>query len=225
MKSYSKKTLTSALAALGFLSLVGSAQAAIFEVDFITAGTFSGVAPGSPSPNTIFATAVFDDHGGSGSVTLTMNVFNNLSAGAYVNDWYFNVSSAPMLNAPAFSSGVQALSVDNGVNAFKPDGSGFYDFAFHFPTNAPGELAQGSLSVYNLVSPGITASSFNSLSTTPSDPTHGPFISAVHVQGYGNSSWVAGGPGGRIVEVPEPATLALLGLGLFGIAATRRRNR
>jgi hypothetical protein len=231
MKEFFKKTgLAEALTAFGFLSAMGTAQAAIFEVDFTTSGVFSGTAPGSPPPTTTFATAVFDDHGGSGSVTLTMNVLNNLSAGAYVNDWYFNVSSAPMSSLPAFVSGVQASTVDNGVDAFKPDGSGFYDFAFHFPTGAPGELAQGNSSVYNLVSAGITAGSFNSPSTTPADPAHGPFISAIHVQGYtingaDQSAWIAGGGGGGGgAQIPEPATLALIGLGLFGIAATRRRR-
>jgi hypothetical protein len=226
MKSYSKKTLASALAALGFLSVVGAAQAALFEVDFTTSGTFSGVPPGSPPPTTIFATAIFDDHGGSGSVTLTMNVMNNLSAGAYVNDWYFNVSSAP-LSAINFVSGVSASTVDNGVDAFQADGDGKYDFVFHFPTANPGELAQGNSSVYDLTGGGITASSFNSLSAPAGGA--GPFISAVHIQGYtvngaDQSAWIAGGPGGRIIEVPEPGTLAILGLGLFGIAATRRRR-
>ena len=82
MKTFFKKSrLAVALAALSVLSTAGTAQAAVFEIDFTTANGFSGTVPGSPSPSTIFATAIFDDHGGSGSVTLTMNVLNNLPSG------------------------------------------------------------------------------------------------------------------------------------------------
>lgn len=165
MEKYLKKTkLVTALAALGFLSAIGTAQAALFEIDFTTAGAFSGTAPGSPGSNTIFATAIFDDHNSSGSVTLTMNVLNNLSAGAYVNDWFFNVATAP-LGSINFVSGTSASSVENGTDAFKADGTGGnFDFAFHFPTNNPGELAQGHTSVYTLTDTGITANSFNTVS-------------------------------------------------------------
>ncbi len=139
-KNFKKIKLAGALATLGLLSAMGTAQATIFEIDFNRLGAFSGTAPGSPSPSTIFATAVFDDHGGSGSVTLTMNVLSNLPSGAYVNDWYFNVSSAP-LSAINFVSGVQASAnptpVENGSNAFKADGTGGkFDFAFHFKTQS-----------------------------------------------------------------------------------------
>ena len=229
MKTYPKKTLVSALSALGFLSMVGATHAAVFEVDFTTAGAFSGQAgqiPNSPGSNTVFATALFQD-AGAGQVTLTMNVLNNLSAGAYVNDWYFNVSSAPLNSITFVPGGVQATTVENGVNAFKADGTGGdFDFAFHFNTNNPGQLAQGSASVYALSGTGITASSFNSFSVNPGPG--GPYISAVHVQGYqenGGSVWIGGtSGGGGGAQIPEPATLALIGLGLFGIAATRRRR-
>ncbi len=227
MKSYSVETLASTLAALGFLSAVGTAQAALFEIDYTTAGAFSGVPPGSPGSNTVFATAVFDDHGGSGSVTLTMNVLNNLSAGAYVNDWYFNVSSAPLSNI-TLSSGVAAPSIDFTVpDSYKADGTGGgFDFAFHFSTSNPGELGQGNTSVYTLTGGGITANSFNSNSVSlPPSAGNGGYVSALHVQGYGNSVWIAGTSGGGTgSQIPEPATLALLGLGLLGIAATHRRR-
>lgn len=230
MKNHFKKSrLAVALTALSLLSTVGTAQATVFEIDFKTSGAFSGTAPGSPGPNTVFATAIFDDHGGSGSVTLTMNVLSNLSSGAYVNDWYFNVSSAP-LGGITFVSGVQASAsptpVENGSNAFKADGTGgYFDFAFHFKPSNPGELGQGHTSVYTLTGAGITANSFNSVSVPGPG---GGYLSALHVQGYGNSVWIAGTQGdpggGGGAQIPEPATLALIGLGLFGVAATRRRR-
>ena len=229
MAQHLKRTkLAGALATLGFMALVGSAHAALLQIDFTKAGAFSGTSPTLPSdPNEVFARAIFDDHGGTGSVTLTMTVLNNLSAGAYVNDWYFNVGSAP-LTSITYSSGVQAplTGIDNGSNAFKADGTGGnFDFAFHFDTRNPGQLGQGFSSVYTLVDAGITANSFNSNSiSSPINAGNGDYLAALHVQGYGNSVWIAGNESVDPGQIPEPATLALIGLGLLGLGATRRRK-
>ena len=46
MKTFVKNPkLVAALATLGLLSVVGTAQATLFEIDFTTAGAFSGTAP------------------------------------------------------------------------------------------------------------------------------------------------------------------------------------
>ena len=57
-----KTKMVAALAAVGFMSLVGSAQAALLQIDFTKAGAFSGTSPTLPSdPNEVFARAIFND--------------------------------------------------------------------------------------------------------------------------------------------------------------------
>ena len=231
MKNFIKKSkLAATFPALAFVFAMGTTQAAIFQIDFSNSGAFSGSAPSLPAnPDSVYAKAIFDDHGGAGTVTLTMTVLNNLlPSGAYTNDWYFNVVDSAHLTKDSitFVDGTKT----NQNNFFKLTGQGKeFDLAFHFKNAHPGELAQGHSSVYELTGAGLTANSFNFLSY-PHAANGDGYLSVMHLQGYGNSVWVGGTPG--IIQlpldpasVPEPETIALIGLGLLGIALIRRRRQ
>jgi hypothetical protein len=216
-------TVSATLLGLTLLSMVGTAQATILELDFSNSGAFSGTAPSSPSdPSAVYAKAIFDDLGGSGSVTLTMSVLSGLlPAGTYVNDWYFNSSITPLASITHVSG--DTATAGNSPNAFKADGTGGgFDINFSFPTPNPGQIGQGGNSVYALTGTGLTANSFNSLSVP--DPNGGGYLGAVHVQGYGNSVWIAASK--PVSPVPEPKTYAMLlaGLALVSFSARRRKN-
>ena len=145
-----------------FLSMVGTSQTTVFEI--ANSGRFSGTAPSSPSHSTVYAKAIFDDHGSSRSVTLTMSVLSGLlPTGAYASDWYFNSIKAPLTHI-SYVSGDHANSVDNGTNSFKADTTGGnFDFAFHF-SNHNHDISGGETSVYTLTDLGLTANSFRSFS-------------------------------------------------------------
>jgi hypothetical protein len=226
MKTYQAvryiKGLTGALC-LAALPL--ASHAAIFTINYSNAGAFSGTAPNSPGLDTVYAKAIFEDTG-TNEVTLTMSVLNNIAKDAYVNDWYFNVSNINFNKlSETFISGVSATSVLDGADKYKADGTGgLFDVYFGFNTSNPGMLGKGTSSIYKFVSTGgaLSTANFNAYST-PDASGGGNYAGAVHVQGYGNSVWLAGNPPPP-VNVPEPLPLTLLGIGMLGIALSRRNK-
>lgn len=213
LNSIRRKTFT-ALAGVGLLSFMGTSQATVFEIDFSNAGTFSGMAPSLPvSPSSVYTTAVFDDPGGIGSVTLTMSVLSDLlPSSAYASDWYFNSSTVPFDHI-TWVSGDHASSVNKGIDAFRAGTtSGNFDIAFHF-SGRNHDISGDETSVYTLTGSGLTADSFRSISV----PSHsgggenedghhhqnfigGGFLGAIQLQGYGlihdndhgKSAWISG---------------------------------
>ena len=224
------------------LSMVGTSQTTVFEI--ANSGRFSGTAPSSPSHSTVYAKAIFDDHGSSRSITLTMSVLSGLlPTGAYASDWYFNSIKAPLTHI-SYVSGDHANSVDNGTNSFKADTTGGnFDFAFHF-SNHNHDISGGETSVYSLTDLGLTADSFRSACVPSFSENDGHsdehyqhlvergFLGAIQLQGYGlmpnddhgKYTWITGNE--FVSHTPEPESYAMFiaGLGLMGFIARRRKT-
>ncbi len=195
------KTAT-AFGMLGLLSIPLSAQAATVTFDLNV--EFSGA--DEPVGTAPWLTATFDDMGTPGTVRLTMDS-SGLTASEFVDEWLFNSDVA--IDSFTYVSG-QAADSTYSADAYKADGAGFFDLKFDFPASNSDRFGANETSIYDLAGTGITADTFNTLSTTSSK---GQFGSAAHIQGIGDgangSGWIGNAP-----AVPVPNSMLLFGTGL-----------
>lgn len=201
------------LFAASLLVVIASARADAASVIFELNNEFSGAV--TPTGTPPFLRATFTDV--VGGVELKMESLLN-SGTEFVNVWNFNLDPNlnPNLLSFAFQSGSpNTASISTGVNAFQADGDGRYDIEFDWPNGGAGRFNNADMVTYLITSSQtISAASFDFLSAPAGG--HGPFPTAAHVQGIGDS-------GSGWITVPEP-TSGLLMLGaLAGLVVIRRR--
>lgn len=212
----------------------GSAQATalVVDMDFL----FSGSDPAGTY------TATFDDTlCGPDCVRLTMS--SSGASGEFIDGsgsgkfgWGFNLDPALDATQLAFTfiSGNDADNIATGSNDFKADGDGFYDIVFSWDPNTTDRFDNGTTVIYDIKMTGLDALDFNFTSACPqSSCGTGTYRSAAHIQGLagGLSGWLGDTPPPDEPPppppetIPEPGALLLVGSGLLGLWAARRRNR
>ena len=227
-------TLTKAFTIAAILATTaGSAHALVYS--FSDASTFNGgpsptATPGSPGSSTVYATATFSDTS-AGVVQLVMRTLTNLSP-YYLNDWAFNFVNGTLITSITHTTAdIAATKVTLDPNNFKLTGAGdpIFDFGFNFSTANPGQLAFPNTSTYLItgISAGFNSNVFNSVSFNQDGSTTPAYSAAIHVQGGPGQSYAVSGNdrGGSQGTVPEPGSVALIGLGILGVALVRRRTR
>lgn len=247
-----KKLLGAALSVAALSAPIAEAGQIVWN--FSNAGLYSGTGPATLNSDPYArATISWVDGSTSASIFMQVFSGVLVDPGAYVNDWFFNLDPSNQFSTVAYASGIAAKSLYwTQPNNYNADGGGYFDLQISFDTKNPGQLGQGLDSTYIVTTTSALFDADNPFAFDSVHPKGGTTVdprlieSAIHVQGYGNSAWIKGsecapndttcGPPVQdfctehpddpacLPQVPEPATLAIIGAGLFSMAITRRRR-
>ncbi len=193
-------------------ALIGIAAAARAVVIFDFSIVVTGATPGGAAP---WATLSISD---SGADTVDMTLSHNASsaAGQFLTRLWLNMSPYPSSPAIIHSSPkiTGATFSENGVH----NAGGDFDMEVRFETSNAGggvnRLKPGESVSWKITGSGLTESAFLANSGGSLN-----VLGMIHVQG------INGEDSGKIVPVPEPVSVATMGIGLLGLFVRRRRAR
>jgi hypothetical protein len=183
---------------------------------------FSG--PGTPSAFPV----VTITQDGAGAVFLEMDISSLLSS-EKVSQWYFNFAPGfpPALAFQAISGQTAGVTISQANNGFKADGDGRYDILFDFAAGGADAFTGGETSKWRVTVVGggnISEQDFNDYSAPAGG--HGPFISALHLQGTSTGSvWLSEGEDPNLIPAPPSVILAGIGGIFFGVRQLRNRRK
>lgn len=200
-----------------FALAAGSTFARAGVADFlfeqvVTGPTLPGSAP--------FAKLHMVDNG-AGNVDFTLtNLFSSSDVNQkdiFITELLLNVAGGPTgLTIDSKSPSAKFGSVGIANNGFV-DASYKFDVDMHFTTNGANggadRIKAGQSVTFSAHASGLSVSSFN----TPAEGAGAP-VALLHVQG------LPGGASAKLAPTPEPASMAVIAVGVVGLVRRRRKN-
>ena len=213
-----KKITGSVILALFLICGLTVGEGKATSVTYELSRVFNGSTPTSTSP---WLTAVFDDSGGIGSVTLTLTPHLNVT-GEFFRSVVFNVNPSitpsDLIITSAASNSVKTEGIVNKKqNEQDLTSLKGFDIMFEFATANKGNRFEGNdySLIYTISLTGITANSFAFQNTGSAHLFVGAKVQGIPADKSGEI--------GSVAHAPIPGAVWLLGSGLLGLLGLRRK--